>query len=631
MPDWSYRTILRPLLFRFPPSRARRLALGAMGRLGRLPGGPQVIELFGHMSPSPRLRRSRGGITFPSPVAIGAAVDPEAIGVHALAQFGAAFVETGPVTPRPATSAGGMQVDLAREAIVLAENEGLGVEAMVARLKAMPRRRVPLALRLAVPPDTKPPVMAGEYVGMIRALAAQADLFTVPAEAPLADIVTAAHALVPPRAVLAIVRPQPDTSALDAPLALALAAPADGVLIDGAVADGAGRREIGRPLRDVALASIARARQRLGPRALIVGGAGIHDPQDALAALKAGADVVTVDSGLVLTGPGLPKRINEAVLAREAAAPAAEETRAPARAWFWTFLMGAGMLLGSLMAMAIAMTRVVLPYDEQFVGMTRAQLTAVNDRLLPFMTHDRVALAGTMVAIGVLYSGLSFFGVRRGQHWAWVAVVSSAAVGFASFFLFLGFGYFDPFHALVTALLFQFLVLGVHAPLGEPHEDLPPDLRNDRAWYFAQWGQLLLIAHAVALFSAGLVISGVGITTVFVPEDLEFMRTTRATLAEVGPHLIPLVAHDRATFGGMLVVAGLTFLMTALWGIRRGRAWLWWTTLLAGIPGYAGGIGVHYAVGYHNPLHLAPAFAGLALFAAAMTLCRPFLCQRHEA
>jgi len=44
-----------------------------------------------------------------------------------------------------------------------------------------------------------------------------------------------------------------------------------------------------------------------------------------------------------------------------------------------------------------------------------------------------------------MYCGLSWFGVRRGLHWARVAVEASAFVGFASFFLFLGFGYFDPF------------------------------------------------------------------------------------------------------------------------------------------------------------------------------------------
>ena len=49
--------------------------------------------------------------------------------------------------------------------------------------------------------------------------------------------------------------------------------------------------------------------------------------------------------------------------------------------------------------------------------------------------------------------------IRRGAHWAQVAVLSSAFAGFVSLFGFLGFGYFDPFHAFVSAILFQFLLL----------------------------------------------------------------------------------------------------------------------------------------------------------------------------
>src|SRR5262249_48327744 len=148
------------------------------------------------------------------------------------------------------------------------------------------------------------------------------------------------------------------------------------------------------------------------------------------------------DSGIVYSGPGLPKRINDALLYEATrGAPAPPPARAAEMTWFWTALLGVGMLFGSLLALAIAMTRVVLPYDEAFVGMTRGGLARVNPHLLDFMAHDRVSLAGTMVAIGAMYLGLSLFGVRRGHHWAQQSVFVSAATGFASFFLFLGFGY----------------------------------------------------------------------------------------------------------------------------------------------------------------------------------------------
>jgi dihydroorotate dehydrogenase len=283
------------------------------------------------------------------------------------------------------------------------------------------------------------------------------------------------------------------------------------------------------------------------------------------------------------------------------------------------------MLTGSVLAMVIAATQVVLTYDEALVGLSRAQLNAVNPRLLSFMAHDRVSLAGTMITIGVLYTSLAAFGMRLGLHWAQVAVQLSAFAGFGTFFLFLGFGYFDPFHAFVTVVLFQFLLLMLHSRLAPPAPIPPPSLHNDHRWRLGLWGQLLHVAQAIAFLVAGTTIALMGMTKVFVPEDLEFMQTTAEALRSVSPRLVPLIAHDRATFGGMLVASGLCFLGIALWGFRRGARWVWWALLLAGIPGYTCAIGVHFVVGYENLWHLTPAFAGLAVFVVAQALCYPYL------
>ncbi len=342
--------------------------------------------------------------------------------------------------------------------------------------------------------------------------------------------------------------------------------------------------------------------------------------------------MIQVESGLVYAGPGLPKRINDAILYTHPPAKSAEQlpARATQQRWFWTALLGAGMALGSAMALAIAATRIVLPYDESFVGMSREELHAINPRLLAFMAHDRVTLAGTMVTIGVLYLQLSLFGVRRGRRWAAQAIFASSFAGFATFFLFLGFGYFDPFHAFVTAVMLQFLLLALHSDPSPPAPLPPPNLRDDRRWRLSQWGQLLFIVHAAALITAGLMIAAIGCTEVFVPEDLEFMGTTAEALCAANPRLVPLVAHDRATFGGMLLTSGLVLLLASLWGFRQGARWLWWALLTSALPAYAAAIGVHLAVGYTNAMHLAPAFAGLALFSAALALSYPYLCRRRR-
>ena len=144
------------------------------------------------------------------------------------------------------------------------------------------------------------------------------------------------------------------------------------------------------------------------------------------------------------------------------------------------------------------------------------------------MTHDCVTLAGSMLSLGVVYSALALHALRHGAHWAHVTVLTSALTGFLSMLLFLGFGYFDPFHAFVTAVLFQFLLLCVFAPLGTAQPREQPEWHESAAWRRAQWGQLIFVLLGAGFLVAGLAIAGIGITSVFVPQDLEFMRTTAA-------------------------------------------------------------------------------------------------------
>lgn len=112
--------------------------------------------------------------------------------------------------------------------------------------------------------------------------------------------------------------------------------------------------------------------------------------------------------------------------------------------------------------------------------------------------------------------------------------------------------------------------------------------------------------------------------------DLEFLGTSLQTLLTANPRLVPLVAHDRATLGGMLLSSGWLFLLSALWGFRRSASWLWWTLLTSGTFGYTAAIVVHYSVGYLSFMHLLPAFGGFAVLLLGLMLSYPFLCRRNS-
>jgi len=154
----------------------------------------------------------------------------------------------------------------------------------------------------------------------------------------------------------------------------------------------------------------------------------------------------------------------------------------------------------------------------------------------------------------------------------------------------------------------------------------PLDLAS--GWQPQRWSRRMLIGRALwmgsvfGLIGAGATIMFVGMTEVFVPSDLAFIGYTRDELNAINPRLIPLIAHDRAGFGGGVFSTGL-LLACILWKARPSRH-VWQALTFAGAVGFLVAVGVHYPIGYLDTLHLLPAWLGLAAFGIGSLLCRPF-------
>ncbi|MEM7030369.1 MAG: dihydroorotate dehydrogenase [Chloroflexota bacterium] len=635
MPDWSYQPIFRPLLFRLPPEFARDITLGAMGRLGRLPLGGAVISFMGHMQPDGRLKQTHCGIPFPTGVGLGTGIDVNAMALEALSKFGFGFIEVGPVSPTKEPNCSTVERDNDQEAICFIPTQpNIDAETLTNRLRHWDTASMPIIVRLATTEPKPTSSSLDEICHLIEQLSPMATFFSITDADYFLDGTWDAKMWltylnqVCDRAGKPILITIPSTIShdrLDALVKICQESQISGYIVDGRLSDKCG---FGRDTFDASRAVVQSMRQTLGTDGFIIASGGIHEPAQALAMRKAGASLVQVNSGLVFTGPGLPKRINEATLhaqTEEKSLPDFSFETAAKESWFWTALLGIAMFLGGLLAIIIAATRVILPYDESFVNMTRDELAAINPNLLPFMAHDRITLAGVMVAIGWFYLLLSLFGVRRGHHWAKMTVLYSAVAGFFSFFLFLGFSYFDPFHAFVTVIMFQFTLLALHSTMSTKAHLLGLDLHNDWIWRWSLWGQVLFLIQGIAIFAAGFFISGIGITSVFVAEDLAFMQTTAEALWAANPRLVPLIAHDRATLGGMLIASGIAIILATLWGFRRGEKWLWWGLLLSSLIAYLATLIVHTTVGYTDLLHLSPIFAGSLLTAVGAFLTYPYL------
>jgi len=157
-----------------------------------------------------------------------------------------------------------------------------------------------------------------------------------------------------------------------------------------------------------------------------------------------------------------------------------------------------------------------------------------------------------------------------------------------------------------------------HRTVSQPLLFALPDSLFRQSWF---WGSMLGLAMLIGSLLALVIAS----TRVILPYDEVFCGLTRDQLSAPNPRLLPFLAHDRATMGGMLMAAGIPFLLAALWGIGRGTRWLWWTMLLAAVPAYLCAIGVHFVIGYMDFLHLLPAFLGLGFLVAGLMACRAWM------
>lgn len=271
-------------------------------------------------------------------------------------------------------------------------------------------------------------------------------------------------------------------------------------------------------------------------------------------------------------------------------------------------------------ALFLSATGHFLPHDVQFLGMTAERLCMLHGcRIVHFMFHDRVAFGGAIMAVGVLYLWLVEFPLKRGKAWAWWLFVVSGTVGFSSFLSYLGYGYLDTWHGAATLLLLPCYVLG----LVRTYRGLP-EPRGFRTVFAPSAplspGRLCLLATAGGMVLGGATILVVGMTSVFVPQDLEYMGVKVAELEAINPKLVPLIAHDRAGFGGGILTCGW-LVLGCVWCGAPSRS-LWQALAIAGTAGFACALGVHFLVGYTDWFHLLPAAAGAVMHLSGLALTR---------
>ncbi|MGA4718576.1 dihydroorotate dehydrogenase [Fictibacillus nanhaiensis] len=584
MPDWSYHTFFKPLLFRMKSETSRDLTLHTMNTLTKLPFGDKIIQFFGHMQPSKKLERKVAGITFPSPVGISGALDPNLNGTQAFTNLGFGFIEVGPITTEPQKTEKPILRDVAKETLSYENlHANLGLDATIVKLQSMKNATIPLGI-----------MIRGEtlqdYEKLVQKLDEHATFFVIDVKG--ISYLEEIREFTSKPLLLELTHQKVKNFIEDTPV--------DGYIIrEGIISDD------GVELGQMEMHQLKESIQQLLPyNKPIIASGGVHEPSDAMEIFREGASLIQLHSGFVYSGPGLPKRINERILyEQQPISKLAEQT-----GWVSFFLMGLGVFIAGIIALIIGLTEVLLAYDEQYLGVQKEEIQDFSHHLFHFMSHDRICLAGVMISAGFMFMQLSYHGIRKGEHWAKKAYVIAAALGFLNIFYFMGFGYFDKLHFIYYLIILPFFLYGLYQSRKLTTGSKGLNLYNTLSWKRSQLGQSLFIVSGMCLLSAGIVISIIGMNGVFVKEDLMFFALTPEQITAFNDKLIPLIAHDRAGFGGALISEGFLLLTIALWGYREGAKWVWWTLALGGMPGFLTGVGTHFMIGYDNHFHLSPAY-----------------------
>lgn len=624
MPDWSYQTVFRPLLFVMAPETARRLTLGAMGTLAGLPGGPWLIDALGHMRPPRALARRHFGLNFPSVVGLAAGLDPEGRAAGAFTQFGFGFLELGPIAVRTDTPPGSWLRFPANETLAHTGQPAATVAEVKKRLQHMPQSDMLVGVRIGPPTGVTPADAVAAVQAALAELSPLVSFFSLETHVDqgwsdqdwTAYLEAVRSACSAGRPFLLVFTPDDPAAHVSRLVRMGLACGAAGAMVAGGI-DQNGLRCEGPDCLEPALHLLSTIQDAAPQPFPVIVATGIHDPADALRALDAGAALTAISTGFVYAGPGLPRRINEAVGIRSAPAHHNSGT-----GWIYGTLFAALLLMVGLVTAGVAVTSLFLPYEIRLGGLAGLHRFPL---LLDFLAHDRISYAGATLGTAVLWFGIAFHGMRAGELWARQTLLVCGALGFLVFLPQQAHGYFDPLHAGLNVVLLPILWLAVRRHRSAELPLSPPAYRRSAAWAAGQWGQLLIIALGAAMTVTGVVITAYGMSTVFVSQDLAFLGRSPGELRQLGPMLVPFIAHDRTGFGTALVTQGTTLFLTALGGIRPGTRWLWWTFLWSGVFCFGAALWTHISIGYMDFIHLLPVYVGALLLAAALACLYPFL------
>jgi dihydroorotate dehydrogenase len=341
--------LARRILFLLPPHAAHSVAMAALApveHVGLVRG--VVRALVG--APDARLATRLLGLDFASPVGVAGGFDKNASRPRSLAALGFGFLELGTVTaraqvenPRPNL----FRLPADRALVNRLGFPNLGAARVAAQIASRGAIGVPVGVSIGKSRDVELDPIGGaiaDYVASFDAVRSVADFVVVNVSSPNTKNLRAMQGAEIARALFGalvarntgaerkplLVKISPDMSDrdLDALLEVVEERKLDGVVATNTTlaraglstsaetveAVGAGGLS-GPPVRARALEVVRRVRTRLGAKIAVIGVGGIETSDDALAMLRAGANLVQLYTGFIYRGPFVARQIAAGIAA----------------------------------------------------------------------------------------------------------------------------------------------------------------------------------------------------------------------------------------------------------------------------------------------------------------------------
>jgi dihydroorotate dehydrogenase len=343
----SYRSLLRPLLFRLPPETAHELALHSLSLL------PSRIIAKRSSTQNPI---SRFGLLFSNPVGLAAGFDKNGVALRPLASLGFGFIEAGTVTFHPQPGNPRPRLFRLSEDQALINRAGFNNEGAAAFVKRVERNRPDCVLGVSIGKSKITPLeeATGDYLASFELVYNVADYIAVNVSSPntpqlrelqQSEQLTALLSALQARGreleqrhqkrVPLLVKLSPDLERrdlemivdvierlrIDGIIATNTTISRENLCTDSSLVAAAGEGGLsGKPLKSRATQMIAQLYELTHGRIPLIGVGGIFTARDAWEKICAGASLVQLYTGFIYQGPNVANDINEGlarILTRE--------------------------------------------------------------------------------------------------------------------------------------------------------------------------------------------------------------------------------------------------------------------------------------------------------------------------